>query len=258
MAITVTPTVDLANIPPRIRLDVAASAGETIATPTRLNPDGTTSLARTADGNPLPLSAGVGLLYDYEPPYGQLVSYSSLETPGTVSAQVNLDPGVVWLIHTGVPALSMPIKLGRGSFTKRTRTAKQGVFWIMGRDTPIVQTDGARKSVQTSMVVLSRDSNEADDLEALTSDAGVLLLNIPASLGWNFGTCYVSVGDIDVTVVTDLVVEAWALLTMPFTVVDAPVGGSMAQRVLTDLMSYTSLTALQAAYPTLTAVLAGP
>ena len=258
MAITVTPTVDLVNVPARVALAVSASGGETSTTITRLNADGTTSTVRTSDGNPLPLSGGVGTLYDYEMAYGQLVSYSSLETPANVSAQVSVGVTVAWLIHPGVPALSQPLDLLPGSLLDETYTVKQGVFYVMGRSTPIVQSDGARKSAQSQLVHLVSSSSERDAFRALVSDAGVLLLNIPPSLGYDFDTCYVAISDVKFTRLTDVVIDDYRTVTMPFTVVDAPVGGTMAQRAMSDLMVYASLAAVQAAYTDLTAVLVGP
>lgn len=258
MAITVTPTVDLANSPARVSLVVSASAGETSTTITRLNPDGTTSTVRTSDGNPLVLSSGAGSLYDYEMPYGQLVSYSSLETPANVSAQVTVAQPQAWLVHPGVPSLSLPLKLMPGSLQDETYTVKQGVFYVMGRDTPIVQSDGARKSAQSQLIQLIESSSERDSFRALISDAGVLLLNIPPSLGYDFDTCYVAISDVKFSRLTDLVIDDYRTVTMPITVVDAPVGGTMAQRTYADLLDYASYSQLQAAYSTYTALLTGP
>lgn len=258
MAITVTPTVDLVNVPARVALAVSASGGETSTTITRLDADGTTSTVRTADGNPLPLSGGVGTLYDYEMAYGTLVSYSSLETPANVSTQVEVDQSAAWLIHPGVPALSQPLDLLPGSLIDETYTVKQGVFYVMGRDTPIVQSDGARKSAQSQLVHLVSSSSERDAIRALISDAGVLLLNIPPSLGYDFDTCYVAISDVKFTRLTDVVVDDYRTVTMPFTVVTAPVGGTMAQRSYADLLNYSTYSQLNAAYGSYVALLTGP
>jgi hypothetical protein len=245
-------------LPARVRLDVSASAGETSTTVTRLNPDGTTTAVRTTDGNPLPLSAGTGLIYDYEMFYGQLVSYSSLETPGTVSASVEVDQSQVWLVHPGVPALSQPLDLLPGSLLEEAYTTKQGVFYAMGRTNPLVVTDGARKGASSQLVILTSTLSQIDQLRALVSDAGVLLLNIPAQLNLGFQSCYVAAQDMKIARLTDVVIDTYRSITLPFVVVDRPVGGTMAQRILTDLMTYPSLSAVQAAYSSLNAVLAGP
>jgi hypothetical protein len=257
MAVTVTPTVEAGNVPPRVRLDVTSTA-ESLTTVTRLNPDGTTIPVRTPDGGQVQLSGGTALLYDYEAPFGQPVTYSSQETPSTVSTAITVDASQTWLIHPGVPSLSLPVRLAQGSFSRRTAPARQGVFLPMGRKTPVVVTDGRRKSYQSSLGVVTTTADELAAVEALLDDTGTLLLNIPTTLGYNFPTCYIAVADVDVAPVIDKVFEQWMTVTLPFTVVDRPVGGSQAQRTLADLLAYPTLRAIQDAYPTFAAVLAGP
>jgi hypothetical protein len=87
-AVTVVATVENSTNPqdpPRVRLNVT-DTGTTpslfAATVTRLDPDGQVVPVRTADGNPLTLlhksgTTRVGLLYDYEMPYGAPVTYST-------------------------------------------------------------------------------------------------------------------------------------------------------------------------------------
>lgn len=259
MAITVTPTVDAANTPPRVRLDVSASAGETSTTVIRNNADGTTAPVRTTDGNPLPLSAGAALIYDYEPAYGTAVSFSSLESPGTVSAQVTVPASSVWLIHPGVPAASVPVTLRRGSLVGATYAVKRGVFEPMGRKNSVVFTDGARHSAADQIVVGCSSFDQFDALMAVLGDASTLLLNIPADRGWRFPTCYVDFGDAKVSSPTGLVVDTYADVTLPFTVADRPVGGSQSQRTWADVVaSNATWAAVVAKYPTWADVLAGP
>jgi hypothetical protein len=47
-------------------------------------------------------------------------------------------------------------------------------------------------------------------------------------------------------------------VTVPFTVVARPAGGTQSQRTLADLLVYPTITALNAQYVNLAAVLAGP
>lgn len=258
MAITVSPSVEASNWPPRVRLDVAASAGETSTTVTRTDPDGTIVPVRTGDGNPLALASSAGTLYDYEAPFGAAVTYSSQETPANVSSPVTVPASRVWLIHPGVPTLSQPVRLAPGTFTKRTRDVSQGVFWPQGRSTPIIVSDGARKTAQSTLAVLTISPDEAAGIDAVMSDAGVLLLNIPATLGYNFGTCYIAPGKIEAGPVIDKVFEQWLTFSWPFYVVARPAGGSQAQRTLADLLSYATLADLKRTYATLGDLLAGP
>lgn len=257
MTVTVAPTVEASNVPPRVRLNITASAGETSTTITRLNPDGSVVPVRTNDGNPLTISGGTALLYDYETPFGP-VSYSSLESPGTVSAQVTIDAGSVWLVHPGVPALSMAVELRVGSLAEESYAVSQGVFRPMGRANPVIVTDGTRKGMQSSMTVGVDNANDLRAIRALISDAGVLFLNIPASLGYVVDSCYIAVGDVRITRPSTVGSDPHRDIELPFYVVDRPAGGSQAARTLLDLLDYPTLNSLQAAYPTLTALLAGP
>lgn len=256
--ITVTPTVEASNVPPRVRLDIADSGTPAVTqtTVTRLNPDGSLVPVRTYDGNPVALTSGTALLYDYEAPYGQAVSYSSTESASVVSAQVTVPETRIWLVHPGVPALSTPITVQ--SWGEVTVRATQGVFWPMGRSTPVVVTDGARKSAQFTLTVLTGTSDEAASMAALLGDLGSLLLNIPASKNAGRPTGYVAVGDVQVSRPSRITSEAARLWTLDCTDIDRPVGGSQAQRTYVDLLSYPTYAALQAAYPSYTALLAGP
>ncbi|MCU1617201.1 MAG: hypothetical protein JWO98_4741 [Frankiales bacterium] len=256
--ISITATVEAANVPPRVRLDVSASPTTTTSTTiTRLDPSGSTVPVRTSDGNPLVLSSGIGLLYDPEVPYDAPVSYSSLESPLTFSAQVTVPASQVWLTHPGVPALSMPITVA--VFGDRARKVQRGVFYPMGRGTPVVVTDGARKSVESSFDVKIDNPDTLEALMAITSDGSDLLLNVPSGLGWGVPTCYIAVGDITESRLVDYAAEPARYVTMPFVVVDRPAGGSQAERTLADIYAdYATLADVRAAYTNLTAVLAGP
>lgn len=258
MSVTVTPTVEASNVPPRVRLDVAASAGETSTTVLRLDANGTTVPVRTTDGNPLPLSSGVGLLYDYEVPFQTAVEYSTVETPGTISASVTVPEGRIWLENPGVPSLSMPIGMMLPSLMSETYAVKQGVFYPMGRSSPIVVTDGARSSAQSTLVVLVETLNDIKAIRTLVADAGVLLLNIPASLNLGLDTCYIAVAEVQINRLTDVNANPTRTVTMPFVVVDRPAGGSQAQRTLADLLDFPTLAALKSYYATLLDLAAGP
>ena len=260
--VTVVPTVELTNVPPRVRLDVTDTGTPNLfaTTVNRLDPDGVLRPVRTTDGNPLTLSTSgsdrVGLLYDYEMPYGASVSYSTVESPGTVSAAVTVDESRAWLVHPGVPALSMPITIA--SIGARTRRAQRGIFYPMGRSTPVVQTDGQRKAAEYSLNIYTATDDDRGRIDALFEDAGVLLLNVPASKGWGITAEYVSVGDMSEARVANFLGYTDRTWELPLVVVDRPSGGSQSQRTLADLLVYPTLADLQAAYPTLADVLAGP
>lgn len=258
--ITVTATVEASNVPPRVRLNVADTGSPAFSTTTvtRLNPDGTTTNVRTPLGGAMPLTSGSALLYDYETPYGQAVSYSSLDTPANVTTQVTLDSSVIRLIHPGAPTLSQPLDLLPGSLMEESYTGQQAVFWPMGRSTPVVINDGARKSARSTIVTLTQTVTGLVAMRALLDDMSPLLLNIPVSMGMGFDTCWISVQDIQVSRLTDVNADPSRSITLPFTVVGRPAGGTQSQRTLTDLLVYPTLQAVQSAYPTFAAVLAGP
>lgn len=261
--VTVVPTVEANNVPPRVRLDITdtgTAPAITSTTVTRLDPDGRTVPVRTDDGNPLTLTTSgsnrVGLIYDTEVPYGAAVSYSTLESPTVVSAEVTVPETRVWLIHPGVPALSMPITVA--TFGNRVRRAARGVFYPMGRTSPVVQTDGSRKSPEGTIELKVDSLTELAALDALTADAGVVLLNVPAGLGWGVPTSYISVGDIEEVRLVNYAADPHRYYVLPYIVVDRPSGGSQSQRTFVDLMDFATLASIQSAYPTLAAVLAGP
>lgn len=260
--VTVVPTLEASNVPPRVRLDVTDTGTPNLfaTTVTRNNPDGSLGIVRTADGNPLTLTTSgtdrVGLIYDYEAPYQAAVSYSSIESPTVVSAQVTVPEDRVWLIHVGVPAMSLPISVA--SFDRRVRSVQRGVFYPMGRENPVVQTDGRRKGVESSLDVRVRDLGDLAALESILADAATLLLNVPATLGWGIPACYIAVGDVSEERLIDYAGDTNRYVTLPYVVVDAPAGGSQAARVYADLLTFSSYSTLQAAYPTYDALLAGP
>lgn len=256
MSVNVTATPEPGNVPGRIRLDVTATAGETSASVMRLDADGALRPVRTTDGNPLALSGGVGLLYDHELPYGTLVSYSTTATPSAQSAQVAISPDKAWLIHPGVPSLSQQITISE--VDDRSRAVSRGLHDVQGRRYPVPITDGQRKAAEYRLSIFTRTDAERRAIDALIDDAGVLLLNVPTGNAWGLGAEYVSIGTSVEKRVGRLLAEPGRVWDYPCAVVDQPIGGSQAQRTLADLLAFPTLAAIQNAYPTLTAVQAGP
>jgi hypothetical protein len=92
----VTRTVEPAagDVPPRMRLDVVDTDTPALyaMTVVRVNPDGTATPVRTSNGEPrLVLSTSgndrVGVLYDYEVPFGHPARYSTMESSSVVSGE---------------------------------------------------------------------------------------------------------------------------------------------------------------------------
>ncbi|WP_372728978.1 hypothetical protein [Nocardioides sp.] len=261
-SVTVVPTVEPSTTPPRVKLDVTDTGSPNLfaATVTRLDPDGVVRVVRTLDGEPLTLVTSganrVGTMYDNEAPYGAPVTYSTLESPANLSTPVTVDEDRVWLIHPGAPALSMPISVA--AFGARTRAARRGVYHPMGSKFPVVQTDGRRKAPESTIEINTVSLIELAQLEALTDDTSVLLLNVPADLGWGVPTSYISVGDIQETRLVDYAAEQRRVHVVPYLVVDQPVGGSQSGRTYVDLLTFSTYADLNAAYPTYADMLAGP
>jgi hypothetical protein len=250
--------------PPRVRIDISID-DPTVAqvTVTRLDPDGRTSIVRTQTGGPLPLSVSgtdrVGLIYDYEVPLGQPVTYSTAELPGTVSSQITLTGSAVWLIHPGVPERSMSIDLRAESFAAEQWAVSQGVLWPMGRDKPVVQTEGIRRAASSSLTVATSTLAELARLRSLLADAGVLYLNIPPTYGYGIDPCYVAIGDVGNRRISDIGADPIRAVDLPYFVVDRPEGGTQSERTYLDVLGvYPSYLQVRVSYPTYAALLAGP
>jgi hypothetical protein len=258
--ITVTATVEASNVPPRVRLNVADTGAPSFATVniTRLDPNGETVPVRTTDGNPLTMNSNAGLVYDYEMPYGSPVVYSSQETPGNVTAPVTVPETRIWLVHPGVPAVSMPIELRAGSLSEESYPVTQGVFYPMGRKNPVVVNSGVRHGPESKLTVAIDSVSDLAAIRALVADAGTLLLNIPPGLSLGFDTSYIAVSDIRASRLTDIGSDPYRNWDLPFVTVDRPAGGSQSQRTLADLLAFPSLGSLMDNYATFADLLAGP
>lgn len=261
--ITVTPTVELGTNPPRVRLDVVdANIPEYFAANVvRHDPDGRTVPVRTPDGLPLVLTTSgatrVGLVYDYEMQYGASVTYSTLESPSTISASVIVAEARVWLIPPGVPELAQPLRVQ--NFGARTRRAIQTVHQPLGRREPVVHTDGRRKAPEYELTVLTQTLGEELLLDALLEDTSTLLLNVPAGSGYGIGAEYVSVGDVVEGRLSRLAAEPLRSWSLTCTVTSRPVGGTQAERTYLDVLtSFATYADVMTAYDSYLDLLAGP
>jgi hypothetical protein len=263
--VTVVPTVDMASNPPRVQLVVTDVGTPNLfaATVTRLDPDGVWRNVRTPDGNPLVLTTSganrVGTLSDYEAPYGTPVTYSTLESAGTVSAPVTVNETRAWLVD---PEHAGPVRHDRaaqGLLRRRDLGRAAGHLLADGPGDSLLSrlTAPARPRRLPSQSKSTRRRN-SQTLRALLSGAGVLLLNIPASLGFGFDTSYVAVGKVTNRRVSDIGTDPYRAVELPITVVDMPIGGSQSSRSYGDLMDFSSYAALSAGYASYTALLAGP
>jgi len=255
-------TAQSSNVPPRVKVDVTdtgSSPAITQVTVTRTDAAGNTSVVRTNDGNPLILttsgSTRVGTVFDYEMAYGVPYTYSTSEQPANKSAATTVVTGTPWLVHPGVPDRSMPIDFRIGSFDDEDFAVNVGVFHPMGRANAVVVTDGRRQSGASSFTVGTETLAELANLRALVADAGVLQLNVPATLGLGIDTAYVFVMGVTVKRRSNIGTAPQRDVVMPYVTVDAPVGGSQAQYTWADVIAkYPTWQALINANPTWAAV----
>lgn len=194
-------------------------------------------------------SASVGTYFDGDTPDAGGITYAWTGTAGaSISTAISAPPVTdtptdtatvdvtdVWLIHPGVPDLS--VKLNLRPLPERVRTVNRGIFTPYGRALPIVVTDGRRKAAQTALATRTDTLEELAALQALTTDTAVLLLQIPATLGLGVTSEYISLGDLTESPVTNVSADQKRLISGPYLVTSRPVGGSQSQRTYADLMA---------------------
>lgn len=254
---TITVTPEPENVPPRVRINITDTGTPAVlaVNVTRMDAAGQSVPVRTADGNAFVLTASgsdrVGTLYDYEVPLGQVVTYKITEN-AAASATTQLDSDRVWLIHPGVPSRSLAVRCWPGSFDSVKRAVNQGVFYPMGREHPVVMTDGRRKAPESTLVIRTSSIPEIERVIALVADAQILMLNVPPSKGWGIGREYVAVGDISQDRRVRYGSDTTRTWTLPILAVGRPAGGSQAQWSLADVMtSNATLADVKAKYATL-------
>jgi hypothetical protein len=253
---TITVNADPFNSPPRNLLYVNGVSG-TQAQITRTDADGNIRPVRL--GDPATLTSGTWVGYDYEVPYGTAVTYTvtplDLSTPASVAA-APLPITQSWLVHPGVPGLSMPIN---GTLlTGRDMDDGSAEHVILGRKFAQVVNDGARKSAKSQLTIRTQTSTENNNLEALLSGSAPLLLQMAFPFTTATKWAYIKVGVVNDTPVTMVFGDPKHVWTLPITEIDRPIGGLAAQRTWADVaVEVASYSALSAKYATWTGVLTG-
>lgn len=221
MAKTITAVTDTALA--RVRLDVDWTGPPQASTVTiqRVAANGAVTTVRSA--NPLQLTAGLGLTYDYEAALDEATYYQATSTddPGVTltSNTVTLPSNqVTWLKHPGKAYLSMQVRVT--SLSDLVRPVEQGIHNVLGRSTPIATTM-SRFAERGELTLHTYDAAERDKLLALLAEAVPLLLQTPG--GYAFGSQYVSIGDVTEHRI-GLGNEPTKVWDLPITVVDAPTG----------------------------------
>lgn len=225
----------------------------------RLNPDGTSEPVRQADPN-VEIDAAEMALIDYEAPLGAAVSYRTLAVADLESdleqltSPVTLTTAEPWLVHPGTPALSQVLRVK--SLATRDRAVAQSVHTPIGRQRPIVFTDGALKAPQGTLELSTWDLAERDALLTLLQGLTPLLLNIPTGLGWGITSEWVSFSGVSERAISGK--SQARLWSLPYLVVDRPVGAVNIARTWADVLNEAATWAeLKNLYATYLGVLTG-
>jgi hypothetical protein len=255
---TLVATPDPSNSPPRVLLSLTYT-GQTSATIVRNDPDGAQTPVRLAEPATLD-GTGSWVGYDYESWFGSSTTYTAITAGGSItSPAVTLVVADVWLRHPGIPSLSQKVDFqGEGT---PVRAVNQAVLEPLGRSTPIVLSDGQRKSKRGDLTLRTKNDTEHAALLGLLDDVTPLLLDVPPGLayGADLSHQYLSIGDLNQQRLRpDYYPHPWRIWTAPYIVVGRPAGGIQAQRTYADLVAgFATYQAVLTRYTTYTAVLTG-
>lgn len=258
MTTTFTATADPTNDPPRVILNFTYT-GQTSVTIVRNDPDGSTTPVRLAEPATLD-GSGQWVGYDYESWFESATTYDGTTGAGTLTSNsVTLDVHDIWLRHPGIPSLSQQVDFqGEGA---PVRPVTQAVLEPLGRNVPVVVTDGQRKSKRGDLTLRTFDDTGHANLLGLLDDTSVLLLDVPLSKGYGLDLVhqYLSIGDLTQTRLRpDYYPHTWRIWTAPYIVVGRPAGGILTQRTYADLLAgFATYQAVKSAYATYTNVLTG-
>lgn len=261
MALTITPTVDLSNNPPRVLLtvDTTGYVGDTLEIYRIVS--GVSTIVRDSETSPdIDDTTWVG--YDYEAPYGTACTYqvvvfaSGASVASATSSTSTVNETSPWLVHPGDPSLSIELT-GLRQIGARKRAITQAVQRVIGRSDPVVIAD-SRAAVESSLQIGTTTLADNTALLALIADGQPLLLNVPASLLWGVTYEWVALGDAEEARVVQTGARPNRLHTISYLVVSRPEGDLTPQRtyadVLTEAASYSEILATRATY---TALLVG-
>lgn len=237
MPTTLVATPEPGNSPPRVLLQLEYT-GQTSATIVRTDPDGQQVPVRLAEPAALD-GAGQWVGYDYESWLGRPMTYTATTAGGSVtSSTVTLAVTDTWLRHPGVPSLSCKVDFqGEG---EPVRPVNQAVLEPLGRATPIVVSDGRRRTKRSTLTLRTKTDGEHELLLGLLDDVTPLLLDIPPNrpFGPTLPHQYLSIGDLtEARNRPDYYPDPWRLWTAPYIVVGRPAGGIQAQRTYADVLA---------------------
>jgi hypothetical protein len=201
-----------------------------------MDPDGVTRPVRL--GDPAALVSGAWVGYDYEMPYNAPVMYTvtplDLSTPVTVNAAA-LPVTQAWLVHPGVPSLSVQI-IGFHEDTTRGSDTGEAQHVILGRASPQIITDGQRKSQSYTASVRTTTEAQNAALRAILDGSVPLLLQVVYTFTTASRWEYLSIGHVDERRISEQFGDPKRQFVFQATVVDRPAGGIAAQRTWADLL----------------------
>lgn len=222
---------------PRVRLGVTwtNTPVPTQVVVWRSDPSGDAGPIR--QGNPVVLAAGVATVFDYEAAFGSTVTYSVSLTAGSPAGALTSftvpDPGVPWLVHAGLPELSVALPLVT-DWPGWQYAVPQGVFAVAGRRAPVVVT-GRRQTGVGSLSLVTQSPDEDRRLQRILDDGTALLLK--GSSADEPVNRWVAVGDVtDQPYRTPVGGQLRDLVewTLQLRVVDAPSGTALAPVTYAD------------------------
>src|SRR5690349_2931397 len=91
----------------------------------RVDTDASSVWRVEADGSMYPLRGAVtaGVIYDYEAPHDEAVTYTTAVFGGEVSGDVAIPESGVWLYPSSDPSLAVRLNMARGGFPGWSRTS---------------------------------------------------------------------------------------------------------------------------------------
>lgn len=148
-------------------------------------------------GGAVPVTNGMFTLDDYEFPAGVPVTYrvtafnvSDVQTDQETGA-ITADLGTVWLKVIAKPFLNRPVTVV--DWSRVARSARNGVFPIVGRQNPVAVTD-VRAGRQFDLVVMTPTLDEGEEFDTILSGGDPVYLHTPAGCPVP-GPLYAVVGD---------------------------------------------------------------
>lgn len=223
-------TATVVTNPDRVSLSLTAWAADGPVAVYRVHADGTRWLVRGAAGGDasVTVSGGVGAVLDDEAPYMQAVTYTAVSGASTIaSGSVTISIDTAYLTVPGMPSFRMPVALIAKPSAPRPRP--RTVMRPRGRRHAVIIGD-TRKGREFEVRLRTYTFAQADLLESVCDQAGVLLLRVP---GTRWPWTYVDIGDLVAAPVvpyraTDagaFGVGAWEEWTLSCIETDPPVGG---------------------------------